>query len=75
MDARITAEPLVMNLTIGPKVKVVATTKVDDLVIELVSLFDPAVVLAPLLHQGNSVTAVAPDTILEREVSAWALVA
>jgi hypothetical protein len=69
MDARITAEAASITLTASPKVKVVVTTKVDDLVKMLVSLFNPAVILAPLLNQGNSVTAVAPDTILEREVS------
>jgi hypothetical protein len=69
MDARITAEAAVMKMTVSPKVKVVVTTQVGDLVKMLVSLFDPAVILAPLLNQGNSVTAVAPDLILEREVS------
>lgn len=72
MDARITAEAAVMTMTVSPKVKVVTTAGVDDLVIALVSLFDPAVILAPLLNQGNSVTAVAPDTFFEREVTAWA---
>lgn len=57
-----------------PEVKVIVTVKVDLPVVMLVSLFDAASVLAPLLNQGNSVTAVAPDHILERKVSGLALI-
>lgn len=67
-----------MNLTVVPKVEVVTTTTVvDDLVHELVSLFNPAVILAPYLaFAGTSRNAVAPDnTFNEREVDAWAFVA
>lgn len=76
MDARITAEAVSITLTASPMVKVVVTTKVDDLVIGLVSLFDPAVILAPYLAMGGtSVSAIAPTLFHEREVDAWAFVA
>lgn len=75
MDARITAEAAQMSLAASPKVKVVVTTKVDDLVIGLKSLFDPAVILAPYLAMGGtSVSAIAPTLFHEREVSTLSLV-
>jgi hypothetical protein len=76
MDARITAEAAQMSLVASPKVKVVVTTKVDDLVRALVSLFDPAVILAPFLAMGGtSVSAIAPTLFHEREVDALAFTA
>ena len=75
MDARITAEAAELTLTIGPKVAVVVTTAVDDLVKRLVRLCDPAVILAPYLAMGGtSVSAIAPTLFHEREVSGLSLV-
>lgn len=59
----------------APVVEVMVTGKVDLPVTMLVSLFDAASILAPLLNQGNSVTAVAPDYILERKVSGLVAIA
>jgi hypothetical protein len=73
MDARIEAEAAVVTLSFSPTVTVVTTIVVDDLVEMLTSLFNPASVLAPLLNQSNSISAV-PDHILERKVSGLALV-
>lgn len=76
MDARIEAEVAVISLAVGPMVTVVTTIVVDDLAIELVSLFDHASILAPFLAlSGTSRNAVAPDPFHEREVDAWAFVA
>lgn len=72
MDARIVAEPAVMSMVAVEIKEVRVTSKIDDLVCGLKSLFDPATVLAPLLAMGNSVTAVAPDFILRGGKSALA---
>lgn len=72
MDARIVAEPMLMGFT-TVEVTVKTTVKVEDLVRKLVSLFDPATILAPLLALGNtSLSAVAPDFISRGGVSALA---
>jgi hypothetical protein len=73
MDARIEAGAMTLGVE-TPEVEIIVTVKVDLPVLMLVSLFDAASVLAPLLNQGNSVTAVAPDHISERKVSGLALV-
>lgn len=74
MDARVVAEPVVMGMTAGPNVTVTTVIVVDDLVIALESLFDAATTLAPLLSQGShSISAVAPNTFHEREVSVQAV--
>lgn len=73
MDARIVAEAMEMRLSMPAEVKVVTTIKVDELVRKLVSLFDPAAILAPLLSLGNtSRSAVAPDYTFQGGVSALA---
>lgn len=67
MDARIMAEAIEIKLSMPEEVEVITEVIVsDELVLALVSLFDPAVILAPLRNMGNSVTAVAPDYILIR---------
>lgn len=71
MDARIVAESAQISLrAVAPAANTVI--KVEELIEKLVSLFDPATVLAPLLHTGNSLTAVAPNTFNTRGVGAWA---
>jgi hypothetical protein len=72
MDARIVVEPALMRLAPVEIKGVVTTTRIDDLVCGLKSLFDPATILAPLLAMGNSVTAVAPDFTLRGGKSALA---
>lgn len=73
MDARIMAEPVVMGMTVLDEVEVVTTIKVADLVRKLTSLFDPAIILAPLLALGStSRSAVAPDYISQGGQSALA---
>jgi hypothetical protein len=74
MDARIEAGAMTLGVE-TPVVEIIVTVKVDKPVLTLVSLFDAASILAPLINQGNSVTAVAPDHILERTVSALAIAA
>jgi hypothetical protein len=74
MDARIEAEAISMGVE-TPVAIVRASDKIADLVEMLISQFDAASVLAPLLDQGNSVTAVAPDYFIERKVSAQAIAA
>jgi hypothetical protein len=59
----------------APGAEVTTSEKVDAPVLMLVSLFDAASALAPLLDQGNSITAVAPDHSFERKVSALAIAA
>lgn len=58
-----------------PVVEVTTSEKVDLPVLMLVSLFDAASALAPLLDQGNSITAVAPDHSIERKASSLAALA
>lgn len=65
MDARIVVDAAEMGFS-APVAVVVTTIKVDELVKQLVSLFDAATILAPLLNMGNSVTAVAPDYTISR---------
>jgi hypothetical protein len=74
MDARVEAEAMTVGAE-APVVIVRTSEKVDLPVLMLVSLFDAASALAPLLHQGNSITAVAPDYFIERKVSALAIAA
>lgn len=68
MDARIEVGAAEAMAFVA-EVTVTTVIKIEDLVRKLQSLFDPASVLAPLLHMGNSVTAVAPDYILRGGVS------
>jgi hypothetical protein len=72
MDARVEAEAMTVGVE-TPVVEVITSEMVDTLVLMLVSLFDAASALAPLLDQGNSVTAVAPDYSVERKVSGLVL--
>lgn len=74
MDARIEAEAMTVGVE-APVVIVHTSEKVDLPVLTLVSLFDAASVLASLTNQSNSVTAIAPDYISERTVSALAIAA
>jgi hypothetical protein len=74
MDARVEAGAMTIGVE-TPVVEVRTSEKVDLPVAMLVSLFDAASALAPLLDQGNSLTAVAPDHILGRKVSALAAIA
>jgi hypothetical protein len=74
MDARVEAEAMIVGVE-TPGVEVRTSEKVDAPVLMLVSLFDAASALAPLLDQGNSITAVAPDHSFERKVSALAIAA
>jgi hypothetical protein len=74
MDARVEAEAMIVGVE-TPGVEVRTSEKVDAPVLTLVSLFDAASALAPLLDQGNSITAVAPDHSFERKVSALAIAA
>jgi hypothetical protein len=74
MDARIEAGAMTFGVE-TPGIEVIVTVNVDLPVLTLVSLFNPASVLALLVNQGNSVTAVAPDYFSERKASGWALVA
>lgn len=64
MDVVVYAEAAVTTVD---AVEAVITTVIviDDLAIELISLFDAAYVLVTLRNTGNSLTAVAPDSILE----------
>lgn len=73
MDARIVVEAVEMNVSAVSEVTVTTVIVVDDLAIELVSLFDAATILAPLRNMGNSVTAVAPDHILKGGTSGLAI--
>jgi hypothetical protein len=73
MDARIEVDAMEAKAFMVA-VEVTTVIVVDDLAIELVSLFDAASVLAPLRNMGNSVTAVAPDYIIEGGVSVQAMV-
>jgi hypothetical protein len=73
MDARIEAGTMTLGVE-TPVVEIIVTVKVDKPVLTLVSLFDAASILAPLLNQTNSVSAVS-DHILERTVSARAALA
>jgi hypothetical protein len=73
MDARTVVEAAEMSL-VAVQVKVTTVIKVDDLVLALRSLFDPATVLAPLLALGStSRSAVAPDYIPRGGQSALAM--
>lgn len=72
MDARIVVESAEAIASVA-MVEVRVSIKVADLVRKLRDQFNPATVLAPLLHMGNSVTAVAPDYISRGGVSGWAL--
>lgn len=73
MDARIVAEVMEMKIS-SAEVKVVATDKVADLVRKLISPFNPAAILAPLLSLGNtSRSAVAPDYTFQGGMSALAM--
>lgn len=61
MDARIVTEAAEMSL-VAVEVTVTTVIKVDDFELMLVSLFDHAAILAPLLALGStSLSAVAPD--------------
>lgn len=74
MDARIVAEAAVVTMTAVAKVRVVVTIKVDDLVRKLISQFDPAAILAPLLSfNSTSRSAVSPDFILKGGTSGLAI--
>lgn len=73
MDVRIVAEPMEMGVSLVAEVVVIVTIKVADLVRKLISLFDPAAILTPLLALGStSRSAVAPDYISRGGVSALA---
>lgn len=72
MDARIEAEPMTIGAD-APVVVVRTSEKIDILVVMLESLFDAASILAPLLNQSNSITAVAPDYSNGKKVSGLAI--
>lgn len=62
MDARIVAEPAVINMTMVESVEVVTTIKVDDLVREFIALFDHAILVSLISDGSTSRSAVAPDS-------------
>ena len=72
MDARIVVEAAQATAGVA-EVRIILITKIDLLVTMLTSQFNPATILAPLLHMGNSVTAVAPDSNFSGGVSALAV--
>lgn len=72
MDARIVVEPMASMATMV-RVEIRVSTKIDDLVFALKSLFNPATILAPLRNMGNSLTAVAPDFNFKGGMSALAI--